>query len=82
MLALAWVTEHPEPGLIRYYKNKLEQLGHAGMDDPKVPRVRIPGTTTHYQTITGRTILIPADRLIELSEEELIPALQSGAIRV
>jgi hypothetical protein len=76
VFALAWVTEHPEPNLIKYYRREVEQLGN--QSQVQTIRVRIPGAATHYQAITGRMILIPEDRIIELTKEELVPALQSG----
>jgi predicted phage terminase large subunit-like protein len=78
VFALAWTTEHPEPGIIKYYKQQVEQIAK----QPKMFKVRIPGTTTHYQTIASRMVLIPADRIIELTEEEFVPALMCGGEKV
>ena len=82
VFALAWITEHPEPGILTYYKQQAEQIAQPRSDKPKTIQVRIPGTTTHYGTITGRMVLIPADRIIEVTEQEFVPALQSGGERV
>jgi predicted phage terminase large subunit-like protein len=78
VFALAWITEHPEPGLLTYYKKEAERMKP---NTPSMIRVRIPGTTTHYYTCLGRAILIPADRIVEVNEEEYRPALMSGCER-
>ena len=78
MFALAWISEHPEPGLLTYYKEEARRITNPTLDGPKKLLVRIPGTTTHYCTCLGRTILIPADRIVEVTEEEYRPALVSG----
>jgi len=78
VFALAWITEHPEPGLLTYYKKEATRITNSTSDKSKMFRVRIPDTTTHYVTITGRTILIPADRTVEVTEEEFTPARMAG----
>jgi predicted phage terminase large subunit-like protein len=78
VFALAWISEHPEPGLLTYYKKEARRITNPTLDGPKKLLVRIPGTTTHYCTCLGRTILIPADRIVEVTEEEYRPALVSG----
>jgi len=82
VFAIAWVSEHPEPGIITYYKQQAGQVANLVSDRPRMFRVRISGTTTHYITAAGRTFLIPADRVVELNEEELVRALQGGHERV
>jgi predicted phage terminase large subunit-like protein len=81
VFALAWSTLNPEPGIITYYKNL------AGQTSPKPPangmvRVWVPGNSTHWILITGRTILIPPDRITEVTAEESISILQQGGKRV
>jgi predicted phage terminase large subunit-like protein len=82
VFALAWITEHPEPGLLTHYKKEARRITNPTLDGPKKLLVRIPGTTTHYYTCLGRAILIPADRIVEVTEEEYRPALMSGCERV
>jgi predicted phage terminase large subunit-like protein len=81
VFALAWSTLNPEPGIITYYKNL------AGQTAPKPPangmvRVWVPGNVTHWILITGRTILIPPDRIAEVTAEESISILQQGGKRM
>ena len=82
VFALAWVTEHPEPGLLTYYKKEVEQLRHKPLAKGMV-RVWVPGDTTHL-ILNGRmnAVLIPQDRIVEMSMEESIPILQHGGKRV
>ena len=82
VFALAWSTLNPEPGIITYYKNL------AGQTAPKPPpngmvRVWVPGNSTHLQ-ISGRfgDVLIPPDRIVEMTAEESGPILQQGGRRV
>jgi predicted phage terminase large subunit-like protein len=79
VFALAWITEHPEPGILTVYK---QSAAHVTTNKPTKIRVRIPGDVTHYYSITGKAYLIPPDRIVELTQEELIPALQAGAQKV
>jgi len=81
VFALAWSTLNPEPGIITHYKNL------AGQTSPKPPangmvRVWVPGNSTHWILITGRTILIPLDRITEVTAEESVSILQQGGKRV
>jgi hypothetical protein len=79
VFALAWITEHPEPGILTVYK---QGAAHVATNKPTKIPVRIPGDVTHYYSITGKAYLIPPDRIVELTQEELIPALQAGAQKV
>jgi predicted phage terminase large subunit-like protein len=81
VFALAWSTLNPEPGIITHYKNL------AGQTSPKPPangmvRVWVPGNSTHWILITGRTILIPLDRITEVTAEESVSILRQGGKRV
>jgi predicted phage terminase large subunit-like protein len=82
VFALAWVTEHPEPGLLTYYKKEVEQLRQKPLAKGMV-RVWVPGDTTHL-ILNGRmnAVLIPQDRIVEMTMEESIPILQHGGKRV
>ena len=78
---MAWSTLNPEPGILTYYKIL------TGQTAPKPPangmvRVSVPGNVTHWTLITGRTILIPADRIVEVTAEESVSILQQGGSRV
>jgi predicted phage terminase large subunit-like protein len=79
VFALAWLTEHPEPGILTDYRQEAAQLS-----TKQSGRIclRFPGQTTHYYSITGKVYLIPPNRIIEVTQEELVAALQSGAERV
>ena len=78
VFALAWITEHPEPAVIRFVK----QLAGAANADrtakTRMRRILVPGQTTHHDLITGRSVLIPPDRIIEVTEEEGIPIAMIG----
>jgi predicted phage terminase large subunit-like protein len=82
VFALAWVTEHPEPGLLTYYKKEVEQLRQKPLAKGMV-RVWVPGDTTHL-ILNGRmnAMLIPPDRIVEVTTEESIAILQNGGNRV
>jgi predicted phage terminase large subunit-like protein len=81
VFALAWVTEHPEPGLLTYYKNL------AAPTAPKPPangmvRIWVPGNVTHWYLGERGMVLIPPDRIVEVTTEESVPILQQGGKRV
>ena len=80
VFALAWITEHPEPGLLTYYKKEVERMKP---NTPGMIRVWVPGNTTHLH-VNGRmnAILIPPGRVVELTTEESIAILQNGGKRV
>src|SRR6516165_11007216 len=79
VFALAWITEHPEPGILRAYRQQAAQITTS---QSGTISLRFPGETTHYSSITGKVYLIPPNRIIEVTQEELGGALQSGAERV
>ena len=79
VFALAWITEHPEPGILRAYRRQAAQISTS---QSGTISLRFPGETTHYSSITGKVYLIPPNRIIEVTQEELGGALQSGAERV
>jgi predicted phage terminase large subunit-like protein len=82
VFALAWVTEHPEPGLLTHYKKEVERTKQSAAANGMV-RVWVPGNTTHLMLNARMTaVLIPPDRIVELTVEESIPILQQGGKRV
>jgi hypothetical protein len=82
VFALAWST--PKGGAeawLKFYKNQVDELDGNRME--KMIRVWVPPPSTTYYLITGRCInIVPDDRIIEVTKEELIPLLQHGAKRV
>jgi Terminase RNaseH-like domain len=78
VFALAWITEHPEPAALTFVKKEAERIRQKA-SAPGVVSVWVPGNTTHLQ-LNGRmsAILIPADRIVEVTPEESIPILQMG----
>ena len=81
VFALAWVTQHGvEPGILTYYRRLVEDQGRSAGE--KKHRVWVPPPASNYQSITGRMINIPDDRIIEVTQEELKPILQIGARRI
>jgi predicted phage terminase large subunit-like protein len=81
VFALAWKSGGPW-AWIKYYQNLGEQTNGDRSGKGKLIRVWVPPPSSHYQLITGRTVAVPEDRTIEVTEEELIPLLQNGARRV
>jgi predicted phage terminase large subunit-like protein len=79
VFALSWITEHPEPGILTVYRQEAAQLS---TNQSGRISLRFPGETTHYSSITGKVYLIPPNRIIEVTQEELVAALQSGPERV
>ncbi len=78
--ALAWSTLHSAvPGIIQYYKNEAARLSQ---DPNKNVRVEVPPGSSHWGLITGRTVLIPVDRIVEVTEEEAVSMTQNGCKRV
>jgi len=82
VFALAWSTSHPEPGIIGYYRNELTNAAGTAAKQNKSKRVWVPEGSSHWSLITGRMVAIPPGRIIEATEEEIIPILMSGGKRV
>jgi hypothetical protein len=66
-------------GIYEFYRRQALAL-----TEPQTVLVRLlaPQNLSHVFTITGRQILIPADRIIQVSEEEARPLLGTGFTRV
>ena len=72
--ALAWLKT-PEPSMLVYYRKLyMETMDQEG----GLVRLLAPPGRTHVITITGRQILIPNDRILELSREDALPLLSAG----
>lgn len=81
VFALAWSTpKGGAEGWIEYYR-RLNEEADGGRKETMIS-VQVPPPASHYQLITGRVILVPDSRIIEVTQEELIPLLQNGAKRV
>ena len=66
--ALAWSTLHSAvPGIIQHYKNEFARLKP---NPNKNVRVEALPENSRWITITGRSVQIPADRIVEVTEEE------------
>jgi predicted phage terminase large subunit-like protein len=78
--ALAWTTLHSAvPGILQYYKNEVARLG--AKTNEKF-RIWVPPGTSHWQLITGKTVAIPADGIVEVTEEEAASMTQHGCKRL
>jgi predicted phage terminase large subunit-like protein len=74
--ALGWLkAPMPHFGLFELYRRQ-----SLALTEPQTVLVRLlsPQNCSHVFTITGRQILIPADRIIQVSEEEARPLLGAG----
>jgi hypothetical protein len=72
--ALAWL-EKPEPNALRY----LQKLYMDMMDrEGGLVRLLVPPGQSHVITIKGRVLLVPPDRIIEVSAEDARPLLGHG----
>ena len=81
--ALAWCTQEankPGMGFFRYMKMEAEKLTNPS--STKMIRVWAPGNSSTWQLITGRSVWIPVDRIIEVTEEEADGILRNGGKRV
>jgi predicted phage terminase large subunit-like protein len=66
-----------------FYMERLteKELGNPSARNDMI-RVRLPGSVTTFQLITGRCINAPIDRIVEMTEEEFLPLRNIGATRV
>jgi hypothetical protein len=77
--ALAWITEHPEPGILGYYRNLAEaQLRRSNQNNT---RVLIPPGPSHWE-INGRSMLIPESRILQVTDEEARTMIGNGCRRI
>jgi predicted phage terminase large subunit-like protein len=84
VFALAWSTPSGgAEGWVLYYKNEAERWSNYRSGKTEMIRVRLPPPSTQFQLITGRWIdVVPDDRIVEMTEEELRPLINLGATRV
>ena len=83
VFALAWSTLNgSEPYLLQYYKNEVAKINDKKANQNGIIRVRVPASSSTVYTITGRQVNVPVDRVIEVTEEEIIPILQNGGSRM
>jgi hypothetical protein len=69
-------------GVYWYYK-MVAETGEQQLEGGRpMIRVKVPKGASHWSLITGRQIPIPLDRIIEVTEEELLPVLQNCGERV
>jgi len=76
--ALGWLKT-PTPGILEYYRRLCMEMMH---EQDGIVRLRVQPGPSHVITIKGRQILVPNDRIIEVSEEEAKPMLRAGSTRV
>jgi predicted phage terminase large subunit-like protein len=86
VFALAWSTLNgADPPLLQFYKNQVEKLRGHQMANNGMIRVWVPPPSTTYELFGGksvRSVTVPDDRIVEMTEEELAPLINSGAKRV
>jgi predicted phage terminase large subunit-like protein len=80
--ALAWTTQNPEPGIIGYMRNEVEAAKPSTKQTTTMIRVWVPAGSSHLILITGRTIAIPEDRIVEVTEEEAVWMIPNGCRRL
>lgn len=83
--ALAWLTQRttmPGWGWIEYARRQLaEQRGETARSN-RMTRVKMPAGSSHWTLITGRSVAIPENRIIEVTQEELPSVLGNGGQKV
>lgn len=82
--ALAWTTQEAnKPGMALFnniLRNRSER--HDEKLGEMMYRVMVPPGSSHWGLITGRTISIPEDRIVEVTQEEMESMLKNGCKRV
>ena len=80
--ALTMATGASEPGIIAYYREEVAAFERG--DHPFAParaktiRLLAPAGCSHVQVLSGRTIGVPPDRVIELDESDARPLIGAG----
>ena len=97
VLALAWITEHPEPGIIGYYRKEAARVGQMaaapngpvnGAAKSGAPAgmivMRPPRTQniSNVYTMDGRCINARSDGTFLLSEQDVNPLIAQGWERI
>jgi predicted phage terminase large subunit-like protein len=77
--ALGWMKQRkPGDGIFEYTRLEAAKVGSSGA----MFRLMAPIGISHAYTITGRAILIPADRIIEVNNEEMGPLIGAGYLKL
>jgi predicted phage terminase large subunit-like protein len=77
--ALGWMKQRqPGYGIFEYYRREAAKLGSPS----NMFRLLAPVGISHAYTITGRGIMIPNDRIIEVDQEEMGPLIGAGFLKV
>lgn len=83
--ALAWSTQQttmPGWGWLQYAREQLAERSGIATERSRMIQVKVPLGSSHWNLITGRSVAIPPDRIIEVTHEELPSVLGAGARRV
>jgi predicted phage terminase large subunit-like protein len=81
--ALMWLTqEQVKPGMGFYHYMKEEAAKIRRPPEQKRIRVWVPGESNVWYLLGGRRVAIPADRIIEVTEEEAVPLYRAGGRKV
>ena len=83
VFALAWST--PKGGArawLKYMKNEVDKMHGNQTDKNEMFRVWLPPPATTHQLFTGRQINVPKNRIVEMTDDEFKPLINSGARRV
>jgi predicted phage terminase large subunit-like protein len=73
--ALAWSTLHSAvPGILQFYKDEVARMKSRGN---LTVRIWVPPPSTHWD-VAGKSLLIPANRIVEVSEDDAVIMVQNG----
>jgi predicted phage terminase large subunit-like protein len=82
VFALAWSTpKGGARGWLKYYGDLVAEMHGNQTDKNEMFPVRLPPPASTYHLITGRQINVPKNRIVEMTEEEFRPLINSGAKR-
>jgi len=83
--ALAWSTQEatkPGMGLLHYYEMEAAKLQQGIADEKKMVSVWMPGAADTWILMSGRSVTVPIDRIIEVTEEEAEGIVRAGGRRI
>lgn len=73
--ALGWMKHRPPGyGIFEFYRNEAAKL----TSEVAMFRILVPAGTSQVVTITGRAIMVPADRIITVNRDEMGPLIGAG----
>jgi hypothetical protein len=81
IVALGWAKQRKSGWAILEYYRQLAEQSREERSEVMI-RLKVPPGASNIYTITGRAILVPADRTIEVSEHEGKPLLALGYDRL